>query len=232
MKKEMILPLFNFTYAHLKQLADQTLLLIERDMVQFTDRGFSAAKKTAFSVAIKNFADFPSDEQLEAIKMDATKTKDTSRSQFENQSRSVLLAAKNVFSAGSAKYREFGIADLTSLKDSDLVRNGKTTVAAATKYLTNLAGEGITAVKVTKLEEARTALDVAIDAQGTAITNRDNATEQRAILGNELYSLVVKYNDTGKDIWVSNSEARYNDYVIYNTVSGQPEDETPTPSAI
>jgi hypothetical protein len=38
-----------------------------------------------------------------------------------------------------------------------------------------------------------------------------------------LYLLLSKYSETGKDIWAEVSEAKYNDYVIYNTLSGGPE---------
>jgi MinD-like ATPase involved in chromosome partitioning or flagellar assembly len=38
---------------------------------------------------------------------------------------------------------------------------------------------------------------------------------------------VVKYADTGKDIWITKSEAKYNDYIIYDIPSGT--DETVIP---
>ena len=226
------MPLFNFSYGHLKQLADNTLLQLERDKTEFEDRGFSGGKKSEFEEAIVRFADYPTDEQLESAKMEMTQLKDGTRMEFETSARSFYLAAKNTFGTESAKYRAFGNADLSSQKDADLVRNGKNIVAAANKYLPQLAGEGITAEKVANLEEVRKKFDSALDLQAAEISNRDNATEERAILANELYALLVKHSDTGKDIWANKSEARYNDYVIYNTPSGEKEDENQTPPAI
>ena len=71
-KKEMIVPKFNFSFGFLKQLADTTVMLIERDNAEFTDSGFTAAKKTALLNAISAFENFPSDDQLLGVKMSTT----------------------------------------------------------------------------------------------------------------------------------------------------------------
>lgn len=223
-KKEMIISNFKFSFGVLKQLADNTLALLDRDSVAFTDRGFNPTKRAALVTAITNFDNFPTDEHLLGIKVDATAIKDEKRKSLEKQMRTMFLAAKNVFGENTGKYREFGESNLTLQTDSDLARNAKMMAVTATKYLTNLATEGITAAKIALLNTTRNEFDVAIDEQTKAINNRDNSTESRLILANDLYALVVKYNDIGKDIWIESSEAKYNDYVIYNTASGTNEE--------
>ena len=227
----MITTNFKFSYGYLKQLADATLILIDRDMPQFTDRGFTAAKRTALVSAINDFAIFATDEQMEGIKISTTTAKDTARSSVEKQMRTIFLAGKNVFGENTGGYREFGNTDLSRQSDEELVRNAKMMVTTTTKYATNLATEGITAAKIALLDTTKTTFDNAIDAQTNAIHNRDNSTEKRAMLANDLYALVSKYSDTGKDIWVEVSEAKYNDYIIYDTPTGAPAEEvlTPTP---
>lgn len=223
-KKEMTVPNFKFTYGFLKQLADSTLLLIDRDMVQFTDRGFTAAKRTEFVAAINAFAGFATDEQMNAIKVTTITTRDTDRNTLEKQMRTILLAARNVFGEASGTYREFGNADLTHQTDAELVRNAKMMVTTTTKYLSSLATEGITATKMIALDTIKTSFDTAIDLHTQAIYNRDNATEQRALLANTLYALVIKYSATGRDIWAEVSESKYNDYVVYDTITGASDD--------
>ena len=222
-KKEMVKAKFNFSYGHLKQLGDGTLILIDRDIAEFNDRGFNATKRTAFVNAINSFANFATDEQMDGIKITATETKDATRNVVETKMRTIFLAAKNVFGANTGTYREFGNPDLTKQSDAELVRNAKMMVTTTTKYLTNLSGEGITTAKITSLDGAKTIFDNAIDAQEQAIRNRDNSTEKRATIANDLYDLIVKYNDTGKDVWVETSESKYNDYVIYDTATGLPD---------
>jgi hypothetical protein len=223
-KKEMVLQNFKFTYGFLKQLADSTLILIDRDIVQFTDRGFTPVKRTELVTAINTFSGFATDEQLSGIKVAITITKDTERNALEKQMRSILLAARNVFGEASGAYREFGNPDVGHQTDAELVRNAKMMVTTTTKYLSNLATEGITAAKITAFDALKTSFDTSIDLQTQAIYNRDNATEQRAILANSLYALIIKHSDTGKDIWAEVSEAKYNDYVVYDTVTGAPDD--------
>jgi hypothetical protein len=222
-KKEETTSNFNFSYGFLKQLADGTLTLIDRDIVQFTDRGFDMPKRREFQTAITTFSDFATDEQMEGIKMAATTAKDESRNIVERQMRSIFLAAKNVFGEGRGTYREFGNTDLTYQTDSELVRNANIMVATATKYVVNLVTEGITIPKIDLLNTSKINFDTAMDLQTQAIHDRDHSTERRAQLANDLYALVVKYNDVGKDIWVEESESKYNDFIIYNTVSGAPE---------
>ncbi|WP_310558918.1 hypothetical protein [Flavobacterium sp.] len=226
-KKEMIVAKFNFAFSFLKQLADELVGLIERDLAEFTDRGFTATKKTALQAAIDAVENFPTDEQLQGIKISTTQTKDAARANLETQMRTVFLAAKNTSGEKTGKFREFGDVNLTKQTDSDLVRSAKAMIATATKYVTDLGGEGITAAKIALMTTTRSELDKAIDKQKNAIKDRDNATEARIILANELYDLVVRYDDTGKDIWVTKSEAKYNDYVIYNTPSGTDESVVP-----
>lgn len=216
----MIIAKFNFSFGFLKQLADELVLSIERDIAEFTDRGFNAIKKTALLNAIDAFENFPTDEQLLGVKMSTTQTKDAARVSLETQMRTVFMAAKNTFGEKTGTFREFGDVNLSQQTDSDLVRSAKAMIATATKYAADLAGEGITIAKIALMTTTRGELDKAIDDQNKAIKERDNATETRIILANDLYDLVVKYADTGKDIWITKSEAKYNDYVIYNTPSG------------
>lgn len=218
-KKEPILLKFRFTYGELKQKADSTLLLIDRDLAEFTDRGFTPAKRAELEAAIEAVADFPADYQMEGMQMSATDAKFAARDVLESKMRTVFLAVKTVFGVKSATYRAFGKANLTKQQDDELIRNAKDMVAEIPEHLADLAEEGITLEKAEQLDAAKNTFDVAIDAQRRAIKNRDKATEKRILLGNALYELVAKYNETGKDIWYSISEAKYNDYIIYDEVA-------------
>jgi hypothetical protein len=222
-KKEMIEKVFRVTYGFLKQLADSTLLLIDRDRNEFNDRGFTDNKHQELSNAIHEFSNFPTDEHLNGVKISATMVKDTNRNALEKQMRTVLLAARTVFGDNSGKYREFGNADLVHETESELVRNANMMIPTTIKYLNELSTEGINLDKVNNLTVAKDNFDNALDVLQHAIYNRDNATEQRAILANKVYELIIKYSNTGKDIWAEVSEAKYNDYVVYDTPSGQAE---------
>lgn len=211
---------YRFSDAYLKQLSDNMLALIDRDIVEFNDMGFSPAKKSDFAQKIIDFANYPSDEQLEGIKIDCTENKNTARKDLEKIMRMVLLIAKLVFKEGSGKYKEFGNADLSRQTDEELVRNANIMVASANKYLNDLSNDGLSPAKIQQLDLAKKQFDDAIDAQRKAISERDTSTEARVEAGNSLYELLVKYAEIGKNIWYESNEAKYNDYVIYNTPTG------------
>ena len=228
MKKNPVAREFKLADAYLKQKADEFINLLDRDIIEFTDRGYNPTKKTEFTNARDAVDNFPSDEQLEAIKIELTAQKDAARNALAKTMRTILNMAQNVFGLASAKYKEFGASDLARQSDAELVRNARIMTVTADKYLTELTFEGLTADKITTLSNQRDILDIAIDAQAKGISDRDVATEDRVEILNILYRLVMKYAGIGQDIFYEIDEAKYNDYVIYDTPSGEP-DELPPP---
>ncbi|AYN01940.1 hypothetical protein [Chryseobacterium sp. 3008163] len=113
MKKEQVVRTFRLADSVLKQKADELIALIDRDINEFTDRGYNADKKTELTTARTTVDNFPSDEQLESIKMDLTEQKDAARKALEKSMRSIFKMAENVFGLYSAKYKEFGNAGVS-----------------------------------------------------------------------------------------------------------------------
>jgi hypothetical protein len=223
MKKNQVKRDFIMSDAILKQKADELIALIDRDIAEFTDRGYNAAKKDELTTARNTVDNFPNDEQLEAIKMNLTEQKDAARNTLEKTMRSIFNMAENVFGLYSARYKEFGDAGISQQSDAELVRVAKIMSLTAEKYLTELSDEGLTSEKVATLIAQRNALDMAIDKQAQGISDRDVAAEGRIEALNKLYQLLTKYTGIGKDIFYETNEAKYNDYIIYDTPSGQPE---------
>lgn len=223
MKKNQVKRDFIMSDAILKQKADELIALIDRDIAEFTDRGYNAAKKDELTTARNTVDNFPNDKQLEAIKMNLTEQKDAARNTLEKTMRSIFNMAENVFGIYSARYKEFGNAGISQQSDAELVRVAKIMSLTAEKYLAELSDEGLTSEKVATLITQRNALDVAIDKQAKGISDRDVAAEGRIEALNKLYQLLTKYTGIGKDIFYETNEAKYNDYIIYDTPSGLPE---------
>lgn len=230
MKKE-ITTLFRFPFSKLKQLCDNMLQLLDRDLVEFTDRGFTPAKRAVFANQINAFVAIPSDEVFDGMKQTATQNKDNARLALEIAMRSIVNMAQSVFKNFPGKQAEFGNFEISRQKDDELVRNAKLMKDAATKYLTELTAEGLTAAKITALETLRTTFDTTIDLQNKAVTDRNEVTEQRRIEANKLYEILMDHSNRGKSIFADVSQAKYSEYVIYDTLSGTNEDipEMPVP---
>lgn len=223
MKKEMVTRTYKFVDAVLKQKADEFINLLDRDFTEFSARGYGASQKTDFENARNAVNDFSSDETYEAAKIELTANKDAARSALEKSMRTIFNMAGNHFGNQSAAYRSFGSADISRQPDAELARTHKIMVTAATANLGALAGEGLTQTMIDLLSTQGVALDESIDAVAKGITDRDIATESRVEMLNALYSLVSKYAGIGQDIFYEVNEAKYNDYVIYDTPSGMPE---------
>lgn len=222
MKKQMATRLYNLADAVLKQKADEFVQLLERDEPDFADRGYDAAAKTAFSDAINTIQNIVSDETLEAEKMILTANKDAARSALEKSMRTIFNMAKNKFGAQSAQYRAFGPGEISNQPDAELARTYKVMALAATKYKDELSTEGLSGAKIEALSTLGTSFDDSLDAVAKGISDRDVATESRVEAYNALYALVIKYAGVGQDIFYEVNEAKYNDYVIYDTPSGMP----------
>jgi hypothetical protein len=223
MKKKESQRLYRFSDAFLKQLADQMLANVARDRQAFEQRGFNADKQQAIEQLIEEFGRIAEDEFLEGLKITRTEAKTEARQLLEKDVRTLFVMAGNVFGTASGKYKTFGDAMLTRMTDEQSVRNARVGVRAARLYMSELAGEGLTAAWLVDMEKRIAILDEAIDAQVIAIRDRNIAVEERIELGNRLYAELVRLATTGKDIFYATNEARYNDYVIYNTPTGEAE---------
>lgn len=215
----------NLTDAVLKQKADEMINLLERDLVEFAERGYNAAAKSLFVQKRDAVNSFLPDEILKAEKILATEKKEAARNALEKTMRTILNMAANYFGSQSAKYRAFGPSDLTRQREFDLARNYKIMVATATQNLAEMAEEGLTQTLLDRLQLQGEIFNSAIDDVAEAIINRDLATEKRIKALNALYRLITKYAGIGKDIFYETNEAKYNDYVIYDTPSGKSEEE-------
>jgi hypothetical protein len=229
-KKREAIREYRFTDAKLERKGGEVIQLIERDADEMEDRGINEERKNRLIELRESFAKFPTDQYYLGHQSIATENKDNARARLITLLRSVFNAAENVFGYGSSQYLQLGSGNLTKLTDDNLVRNTRNTVVIATKYLDDLRSEGLTDTKIAELISLNKTFDESIDELLTAKRNRDIATKDRIDKGNALYNEIVKICNTGKDIWYEKNESKYNDYVLYNTSSGEreaPEEVSP-----
>ncbi|MES2621915.1 MAG: hypothetical protein V4615_13780, partial [Bacteroidota bacterium] len=170
---------------------------------------------------IEAFDDLPSDNYLLGQQEIATQQKDVARENCEVKARVVFTAVENIWGIDSPEYHLFSEDKaMSKLTDAELYRFMKDFAKSTEDNLAELATEGITAADVTELRAFRSVFDDKLSAQRQAIKNRNIGNNARIKKGNELYALLVKHTNTGKNIWLNVNEAKYNDYVIYPTSTG------------
>jgi hypothetical protein len=88
------------------------------------------------------------------------------------------------------------------------------------------APKGLTTELLNNINDVSETFSKAMVNQKIEIGNRDFEQEERVLKGNIIYQSLVKLTNLGQQIWDSKSAAKTNDYVIYNTTTGDPDAET------
>jgi len=219
-KKKEVRRKYKFPDSWLVTLCNRVVVFILRDILEFAEYGVTAPTVTAYTGEINDFEDCPSDIELAGKQALQTEEKNGSVETLKTGIRSAMARVITIFFEGSAIFNSFGTKGLSSMTDSELLKCGRRVVRVASEYLADLSGTGITALLLTGLTNKCDNLELKIAEQEAAIANRDIATEDRIEMGNAIYDKLMYYCGFGQAIWVETDEAKYNDYVIYNSSGG------------
>jgi hypothetical protein len=148
-------------------------------------------------------------------------------------SEGIVRRAIDKYGKDSPTVKGFGWLGYAAKTDSDKMVVNRLVHKAGTDHQAELATEGLTVTILGDLQTDITDADVAITKKALRVSERDKAVNDRVTIGNDLYSELVKLADTGKHIWEDSDEAKYNDYVIYQSVDNtQTVNGTVAPSTI
>lgn len=221
MKKAETLRLYNFSDATLKQLIDQAISFARRDSAEFGLRGYSSIRLDLIAQQNEDFGNIMSDEEAIAEQMQTTENKDIARNTVEDTMRVIFSMAQNQYGAKSIQYKRFGESNISQQTDNDLVRTARICHKTSTSKLNDLQNEGLTQLFLDNFLADIQAFDTSLDLRQLAVSDREIAKEERVRLGNAVYEEFVKLCNTGKSIWRTSNEAKYSDYVIYDSPSGK-----------
>lgn len=222
MNKKEVTRDYKFADSNLVGLCKETHLSISRDATEFALYGVTAADNAAFRSETAAFAGFESDLELEGTQIEMTGLKDKAAESVRVAIREIMSRAQNKYGVGSGRYKKFGVDGMSQMDDDALLACAKRVKRVASLFQTDLATKGLTLAMLADLDSLILSFDTAMDNQHDAITDRDIITEDRIEMGNALYKKLVEYCESGKTIWVTRDEAKYNDYVIYNTPDAMP----------
>lgn len=197
---------------------------MHRDLTEFEKFGVTKNSLQALDAMITEFEAIPTDEELLGDQVIATQEKDAQAEKVKGILGSLMTRAENKFGRESGQYRKFGVWDISPLDGGKLIYTATRAIRVATGYLPELRSEGLTQAMLTDFDAQVKTLSTKLAVQEDAISDRDIASENRTEKANAIYKLLVKYCETGKRIWASTNEAKYNDYVIYDTPTGTPEE--------
>ena len=211
--KKVITRNFHLADGDLKQSADALAATITRDIADFAPRNVTVTTVNNLKTLTTNFDNHSTDEELLGELTAATVDKNTFANNIRISIRPIRNMAENVY-GNEGKYKSFGFTDMDGMDDADLYRLAKRVVRMGTKYLAELAGEGLTAAQLAALGTLATSLDLGLDKIEDAIENRDIETQERIKKGNILWAEMMRLTGIGKSIFQDINEAKYNDYVL------------------
>ena len=222
MKKNTI---FNIGLDVFPRFVHDKVNFLQRDMAEFIKYGYSPKKADALDELISNFEDAPTDEEYAGDVMIATEKKNALAEEMLLKIRSLMLRVQNKFGQRSAYYKKFGASALSKLTDEKLLKTARRVARVATIYQAELKEQGLTAAHIKELKTMAAEFDDLMEAQSDAIADREIGTALRIKTANEIYAEISRVCETGKGIWKDVNEAKYNDYIIYDTPAAKPEEE-------
>ena len=228
MKKKEVVRDYNFSDGRLVTIVNEKIAYIRRDEAQFDSYGIKADMVDALERQTNEFSDTATDVELVADQTEVTAAKDVIVANLQVAIRGVMSRVVLKYPVESAKYRKFGTEALSKQSDAELLVIAARVFRVGTEMLPELEEHGLTARMLDDVNGFRGELQQELIDMKLKIADRDIEQESRVEAGNAIYATLIKYTNTGQSIWESKNVAKYNDYVVYNTKTGNEEDEDPT----
>jgi hypothetical protein len=219
-RKKVVKRNYPFADSHLIMTANMIISFVLRDITEFAAYAVTVVIVTTYTNKVNAFEEYPTDIELKGAQRVKTEAKDAMRETILGSGRGVLARVSTVYAEGSAMYDSFGLKGMNGMSDSELLVSVRRAARVANDNLAALAGTGIDAAFITALLAECQAFEDAIKEQKDAIAARDMATEERIEMGNAIYENMMDWCGYGQAIWAETSEAKFNDYVIYNSSGG------------
>jgi hypothetical protein len=107
------------------------------------------------------------------------------------------------------------------MTDPQLLFCGRRVARVARQQIDFLADVGLNEQIITRVTDACTDFENAMNIQQDKLHDRDIAVERRVDQGNKIYTELVVICDIGKDIWAERDRTKYDFYCLYESNNDQ-----------
>lgn len=221
MKKQELNRLYKFSDAKMILVGNEKIAFIRRDQIEFNKFGITTADVDHLEALIIAFENLETDGEALADQSNAAIEKDKKADSLKEAIRALMARVNLQFSNKSAKYRMFGTDALAHQTDAELHITAKRVVRVANIFLTDLTPKGLTPDMLSEITDLNNDFATLIIDLKVTTGLRDIKREDRVKAGNVIYAVLSSYAKTGQTIWSTKDPAKCNDYVIYDTVSGE-----------
>lgn len=227
MKKSEPVRDFKFSDARLIATVKEKTAYMKRDAPEFERYSITIADLVGLDSEADVFSDFVTDVETRSDQTGATALKDQKAEELRVAIREIMVRAGAKYGADSPRYKKFGTEALSKQPDVELLIVAKRVVRVATLWFEDLAQNGLTVAMIQQVQENLEVFENLVVELHLLIGDRDILQEDRVEAANILYEKLIKYTTIGLAIWETTDVAKYNDYVVYNTRSGEADVEIP-----
>ena len=212
MKKQKEYRKHRLPQTKLRALAKVALLNMNRDIAALGARGITANDATVLQQKIEAWDNFPTDDELKGMCMDAVLQKTKANEALMHDLKMIKNMAWVHFK-GKGYFHCFHFERLHNRSQEDFWRYAKSVRRVAINFQSQLADEGLTPAKLNDLQAKITDVEAKIEEVDAADTNRIIASVERTDLANDLWATVDRINKIGRSVFGDADEARANDYL-------------------
>lgn len=218
---------YPFTQAELWQRSLELQPALDRDAAVLAQRGVTAQQIQQFKDTTAAFGEMEPDAVVQQESVAVTEDKEAVRAALETamQLATGIIATRD--DVRSARYKRFGVSDVSSLGDAKLHLAATMLVKQGRKYLPEYAGVGLTEAMLTTIEDHNADFVDSLTDRKEAESTRTGATRARLLFANGLYQQLVRLCAAGESYWKLTDAAKAAEYVVDNTPRFQP---IPTPT--
>lgn len=215
-RREEPVRLYNMTDASLTQMIDEKIIFARRDAADLIPRGVTVAKVDALELDNEAFKNMEVDGQLQGAEQEAVEIKTAARNTLESRIGNLRTMAENTFGTGSVEYSVFGFEGMVGETDENLLRLAKVARKQGVADQAAMDAWGCSVAFLAQLQTDIQTFDTEVGNVKTAEANRKKATVLRIKTGNDLYTRVDKFCNTGKDVYRETDAAKHSDYFLYS----------------
>lgn len=192
-----------------------------RDIEQFEKYGYGVERLKKFLAMTERFRELPDDDELVGDQMILTEKKYKAAENLKHAIRSLMTRVEMKFNNRTGRYRKFGASKLGDMTDAQLIFCARRTIRVARQQFDFLSDVGVNENILGRISTACQEFENAVNLQQDKVADRDIGVERRMENGNEIYDELVVLCNIGKDIWLHQDAAKYENYCLYESNNDQ-----------
>jgi hypothetical protein len=205
---------FSFSYDYLMFKVGDVVEFMNRDSTEFAGRGVTQVDIDAFETQGNDFEAFSPDSFYQMFVTQEVEVKNAARADCALQARKMAAIVEQVYGNKSGVYKGLRYGNVANAKDDSFITLMRNIAKVCETFLANMSSSGMSQTLIDNLRAEAQIMEDKFHAISIKEAERDDATEERITLANDLYNNLSKYCQIGKSIWEDVSESKYNDYVI------------------